>query len=132
MLGKVHHLSGATPVLVKNFEMYCFERYIVEVSMELIGPLGYVFAYHRPHPKDGGIHIPPVDRQTTGKTVPLVPGPFPGGGVVPCYIQVPEQFKCLIFNKLWKKRQEFSVLFSIVVTQHRVQVSCTSSHTSQF
>ena len=51
--------------------MYCFERYIVEVSTELIGPLGCVFAYHRPHPKD-----------RPSKTVPLVPGPFPGGGVV--------------------------------------------------
>ena len=46
-----------------------------------------------------------------------------------CYIQVPEQFKCFTLINCGNKSKSFlSFISFIVVSQHRVQVSCTSSH----
>ena len=46
-----------------------------------------------------------------------------------CYIQVPEQFKCLSLINCGNKSKCFlSFISFIAVSQHRVQVSCTSSH----
>ena len=46
-----------------------------------------------------------------------------------CYIQVPEQFKCFTLMNCGNKSKSFlSFIRFIVVSQHRVQVSYTSSH----
>ena len=46
-----------------------------------------------------------------------------------CYIQVPEQFKCFTLINCGNKSKSFlSFISFIIVSQHRVQVSCTSSH----
>ena len=46
-----------------------------------------------------------------------------------CYIQVPEQFKCFTLIGCGNKSKSvLSFISFIVVSQHRVQVSCTISH----
>ena len=49
--------------------------------------------------------------------------------ILRCYIPIPEQFKCFNLINCGNKSKSFlSFISYIVVSQHKVQVSCTSSH----